>query len=80
MKLTLTTKKADHSLDIGVPNKVKKMGSALKSAFTRAKKVKKVKPEELLIRTLQSFGSKLDNLASKIEGDDKPTKPANNQQ
>ena len=68
MKLTLTTKKADHSIDIGVPTKVKKIGTAVKSVFKRAKGVKKPKTEDVIANALQTMSSKLDAIATKIEG------------
>jgi len=68
MKITLAINDKGHSINLGVPSKVKKIGTAVKSVFKRAKGVKKPKAEDVLINTLQNMSSKLDNLANKIEG------------
>jgi hypothetical protein len=68
MKITLAINDKGHSINLGVPSKVKKIGTAVKSVFTRAKGVKKPKAEDVLISTLQNMSNKLDNLANRIEG------------
>ena len=68
MKITLAINDKGHSLNIGVPSKIKKAGSAIKSVFKKAKGTKKPKAEDVLINTLQNMSNKLDNLANRIEG------------
>jgi hypothetical protein len=59
------------SLKNPLTGKVTKLKNAVKTVFKKSKGIKKPKVDEIIVSTLKSMNQRIDELATKIENNDK---------